>query len=57
MSKPSLPGRFYFLIAAAIGLLPIGLLRAAGRTLGWISYRMNTRECHVARRNLGLICG
>lgn len=55
MSKPSLPGRFYFLIAAAIGLLPIGLLRAAGRTLGWISYRMNTRECHVARRNLRLI--
>lgn len=55
MSKPSLPGRFYFLIAAAIGLLPNGLLRAAGRTLGWISYRMNTRECHVARRNLRLI--
>ena len=55
MSKPSLPGRLVFLLAGAICLLPLGLLRAAGRTLGGLSYRMNTRECHVARRNLQLI--
>ena len=55
MRKPSLAGRLYYLIAGAICLLPIAFLRACGRALGRLSYRMNTRECHVARRNLQLI--
>lgn len=55
MSKPTIIGRLFFLLAGAISLLPLTFLRKAGRALGWVSYRMNTRECHVARRNLGLI--
>lgn len=55
MSKPSLAGRLYYLSAGAICLLPTALLRACGRVLGRLSYRFNTRECHVARRNLRLI--
>lgn len=55
MTSPSLIGRLVFLIAAAIGLLPLGLLRLAGRAMGWLSHRMNSRECRVARRNLQMI--
>jgi KDO2-lipid IV(A) lauroyltransferase len=55
MSKPSLTGRLFFLLAGTICLLPLAFLRMSGRALGWLSYRMNTRECHVARRNLQLI--
>ncbi len=55
MSKPSFTGRLFFLLAGAISLLPLAFLRLSGRALGRLSYRMNTRECHVARRNLQLI--
>lgn len=55
MSKPSLAGRLFYLAAGAICLLPTAFLRACGRVLGRLSYRFNTRECHVARRNLRLI--
>jgi KDO2-lipid IV(A) lauroyltransferase len=55
MSKPTIIGRLFFLLAGAISLLPLTFLRKAGRALGWVSYRMNTRECRVARRNLQLI--
>ncbi len=55
MSKPSFTGHLLFLLTGTICLLPLAFLRILGRSLGRLSYRMNTRECHVARRNLGLI--
>jgi Kdo2-lipid IVA lauroyltransferase/acyltransferase len=56
MTKPHVFGRFLFLLARVLGLLPLALLRTLGALAGWISYRLDSRETHVARRNMQLIC-
>jgi len=55
MTKPHVFGRFLFLLARALGLLPLALLRTLGTLAGWISYRLDSRETQVARRNVQLV--
>lgn len=55
MRKISPGGYLYFLIAGMLTLLPLAVLRQMGNLLGWLSYRLDTRECRVARVNLALI--
>lgn len=44
-------GHFLFFLAAIVGRLPLSWQRMLGETLGAMSYRLNTREAKVARRN------
>ena len=44
-------GHFLFFLAAIVGRLPLSCLRLLGEMLGAVSYRLNTREVKVARRN------
>jgi len=44
-------GHFLFFLAAIVGRLPLSWLRLLGGMLGAVSYRLNTREVKVARRN------
>lgn len=55
MTKPHVFGRFLFLLARMLGLLPLALLRTLGTMAGWTSYRLDGRETRVARRNVQLI--
>lgn len=48
-------GHLLYVFAAALGRLPFAWLQAMGRFFGQCAYRLNTRETHVARRNLQLI--
>lgn len=55
MTKTPIFGRILFLLAKMLGLLPIALLRGLGSIAGWLAYRSNSRETHVARCNMQLI--
>ena len=56
MTKPPVLGLILFLLAWIIGLLPLWLLKGLGSLAGWLSYRLDSRETRVARRNMQLIC-
>ncbi len=47
--------RLMYAAAWCIGRLPLSWLQRLGDGFGWISQRLNTRECKVARRNLELL--
>jgi len=55
MTKPPVLGLILYLLASIIGLLPLALLRALGTWTGWLSYRLDSRETQVARRNMQII--
>ena len=44
-------GHFLFYLAVIVGHLPLTLQRRLGEMIGFISYRLDTREVKVARRN------
>ena len=55
MTNPAFFGRVLFLLARTIGFLPLPLLRRLGTLAGRLSYRLDSRETRVARRNMQLI--
>ncbi|MEO6172474.1 MAG: lipid A biosynthesis lauroyl acyltransferase [Arenimonas sp.] len=44
-------GHFLFFLAAVVGRLPLSWQRGLGVMLGSVTYRLNTREAKVARKN------
>ncbi len=48
-------GHLLFIAARLVGRLPLAWLRALGAGMGHLMLAMNSRETHIARRNLGLI--
>ena len=55
MDKAQRLGRLMYAAAGAIGLLPLGILRAVGAAGGRLMHVLNVREAKVARRNLEII--
>ncbi len=52
---PSFKGRLALGFFKLTGCLPLGLLRAIGTGLGWVTFAINGREAQVTRRNLELV--
>ena len=50
-----LPTRLMYAAAWCVGRLPLSFAQRLGDGLGWLSRRVDTRECKVARRNLELL--
>ena len=55
MTNPAFFFCVLFLLARTIGFLPLPLLRRLGTLAGRLSYRLDSRETRVARRNMQLI--